>query len=81
MSRTCLVDYYSSNWSLAPYAGYCTTISSGTTITALHIEIGWKSTDLYLYDPDSPGMARQVSTTAVSTTTITTTATTTETSS
>lgn len=66
MSRNNLVNFCS-NWSTVPYKGYCTTVSTGTTITALGVEVRWKSTDLYLYDPNSPGMARQVSKTAAST--------------
>lgn len=67
-----------SNWSTVPYAGICVTTTSSTTITALGVEVRWKASDLYLYDPNSPGMAKQVSTTvaptAASTATITTTA-------
>ena len=48
--------------------------NSGATITALGVEIRWKASDLLLYDPNSPGMAEQISTTAVPTMTVMTTA-------
>lgn len=68
------VDHSSSNWLVVPYQGYCITTTSGTTITALGVEIRWKASDLLLYDPNSPGMAEQVSTTAVPAVTVMTTA-------
>ena len=60
---------------MLPGQAYCITTKSGTTITALGVEIRWKASDLLLYDdPNSPGMAEQVSTAAVPTLTIITTA-------
>ena len=64
------VDHSSSNWLVVPFHSYCITTTSGTTITALGVDIRWKSSDLLLYDPNSPGMAAQVSTTAVPTKTV-----------
>ena len=68
------VDHSSSNWLVVPYQRYCITTKSGTTITALGVEIRWKASDLLLYDPNSPGMAEQASTTAVPTLTVISTA-------
>ena len=69
------VDHSSSNWIVLPGQAYCITTTSGTTITALGVEIRWKASDLLLYDdPNSPGMAEQVSTAAVPTLTVITTA-------
>ena len=66
------IDHSSSNWSVVPYQSYCITTISGATITALGVDIGWKSSDLLLYESNSPGMAAQVSTTAAPTKTVTT---------
>ena len=68
------VDHSSSNWLVVPYQRYCITTTSGTTVTALGVEIRWKASDLLLYDPNSPGMAEQASTTAVPTLTVISTA-------
>ena len=68
------VDHSSSNRLVVPYQGYWITTTSGATITALGVEIRWKASDLLLYDPNSPGMAEQISTTAVPTMTVITTA-------
>ena len=59
---------------MVPYQGYCITITSGATITAHGVEIRWKASDFLLYDPNSPGMAEQASTTPVPTITVITTA-------
>lgn len=69
------VDHSSSNWIVLPGQAYCITTTSGTTITALGVEIRWKASDLLLYDdPNSPGMAEQGSTAVVPTLTAITTA-------
>ena len=68
------VDHSSSNWLVVPYQSYCITTTSGATITALGVDIRWKASDLLLYEPGSPGMAEQVSTTAVPTLTVISTA-------
>lgn len=64
------VDHSSSNWLVVPFQSYCITTTSGATITAYGVDIRWKSSDLLLYDPNSPGMAAHVSTTAAPTKTI-----------
>ena len=68
------VDHSSSNWMVVPNRTVCITTTSDTTITALGVDIRWKSSDLWLYDANSPGMAAQVSTTAAPTKTVTTAA-------
>ena len=68
------VDHSSSNWLVVPYQSYCITTTSDATITALGVDIRWKASDLLLYEPGSPGMAEQVSTTAVPTLTVISTA-------
>jgi len=69
------IDASCSGWSVTPVAEYCVNTIAGTTVTAPGINIRWKASDLSLYDPNSPGMAKQPSATATPTETVTSLAT------